>query len=193
MENIYPLVILPLLIFSARVIDVSMQTIRIQFVSKGFKYLAPLIGFFEVLVWILAMGQIMQNLNNVFCYLAYAGGFATGSYVGILIETKLAIGCVGIRIITNKNATVLIENLRRAGFGVTDIDAHGEQGPVSVIHLIIKRTSLQEIITLIKKFNPNAFYTVEDVRFVSRGVFPLPPTRSFFLNGIKHSQQRKGK
>jgi len=186
-------VILSLLIFSARVIDVSLQTIRIVFVSKGFKYLAPLTGFFEVLVWVLAIGQIMQNLDNFIYYIAYAGGFAMGSFVGIRIEERLAIGCVGIRIITNQDAASLIQSLRQKGYGVTDIDAQGEHGAVSVIYLTIKRTDLQEIVTLIKKFNPKAFYTVEDIRFVNQGVFPLASSHNFMFNGIKRSQRRKGK
>ncbi len=186
-------VILPLLIFSARVIDVSLQTIRILFVSKGYKYLASITGFFEVLVWVIAIGQIMQNLDNFLYYIAYAGGFAMGSFVGILIEAKLAIGCVGIRVITNQEAVSLIRNLRLKGYGATDIEAQGEHGAVSVIYLTVKRSHLKEIVALIKKFNPKAFYTVEDIRFVNQGVFPLSTSHHFLFNGNKRSHRRKGK
>ncbi|GAE87820.1 hypothetical protein JCM21531_1220 [Acetivibrio straminisolvens JCM 21531] len=81
-----------MLIFFSRIIDVTIGTIRIIFVSRGKKYLAPVLGFFEVLVWIVAISQVMQNLNNFACYFAYAAGFATGTFVGIIIEEKLAIG-----------------------------------------------------------------------------------------------------
>ena len=111
-SEIYAWILLPLLIFFARVCDVSLGTIRIIFVSKGIKYLAPIVGFFEILIWLLALGQIMQNLNNVFYYIFYAGGFATGNYVGILLEEKLSIGTVGIRIITKREAEKLIEVLK---------------------------------------------------------------------------------
>ena len=91
-SHFFAWVVLPILIFLARICDVSLGTVRLIFVSRGFKYLAPVIGFFEVLIWILAMTQIMQNLTNPICYLGYAGGFATGNYIGILIAEKLSLG-----------------------------------------------------------------------------------------------------
>jgi uncharacterized protein YebE (UPF0316 family) len=83
--GLYTWIVLPLLIFLARVVDVSMGTIRVIFVSRGLKYLAPVVGFFEVLIWLLAIGQIMKNLSSPLCYVAYAGGFAAGNYIGIVI------------------------------------------------------------------------------------------------------------
>ena len=80
--HLFAWVILPLLIFLARVADVSMGTLRIIFVSKGLKYLAPIIGFFEVIIWLLAIRIIMQNLSNFMCYIAYGAGFAMGNYAG---------------------------------------------------------------------------------------------------------------
>jgi len=118
-------VVLPILIFLSRIIDVTIGTIRIIFVSRGKKYLAPVLGFFEVLVWIMAISQIMQNLNNFVCYFAYAAGFATGNYVGIIIEEKLAIGTLIIRVIMTKDECQLKERLSKAGFGVTVVDAQG--------------------------------------------------------------------
>ena len=100
--DLYTYLLLPLLIFCARIIDVSIGTLRIIFVSKGKRNIAPLLGFFEVLVWILAISEIMQNLNNWVCYVAYAAGFAAGNYVGMIIEEKLAIGILIIRIIIIK-------------------------------------------------------------------------------------------
>jgi uncharacterized protein YebE (UPF0316 family) len=96
---------------------------RIIYVSKGMKAIAALCGFFEVLIWLGAITQIMQSLNNYAMYIAYAGGFAAGNYVGILIESRLAVGIVAIRIITMNDATKLIENLRDRHFGVTTIAA----------------------------------------------------------------------
>ncbi|MCK5000444.1 MAG: hypothetical protein KAS23_12960, partial [Anaerohalosphaera sp.] len=95
--DVYGWFVLPLLIFLARVVDVSMGTVRIVFVSRGFKFLAPVMGFFEVLIWILAISQIMQNLNNPACYVAYAGGFAMGNFVGMWIAEKLTLGVVLVR------------------------------------------------------------------------------------------------
>ena len=164
--------ILPLLIFVARVLDVSLGTLRVIFISKGMKLFAPLLGFFEILIWLLAIGQIFHNLSNVACYVAYAGGFAMGTFVGIYIENKLSIGMVIIRIITRKDASELIEFLKSADYGITSTDAEGVTGKVKIIYSIIKRHDLQNIVEFIKKFNPHAFYTIEDVKFVSEGIFP---------------------
>ena len=92
--------ILPLLIFLARIGDVSIATIRIIFVMSGKKVIAPILGFFESLIWLLANGQIFNNIDNVWSYIAYASGYATGTFVGMYIEEKLAIGRVVVRIIT---------------------------------------------------------------------------------------------
>ncbi|MBN2514887.1 MAG: DUF2179 domain-containing protein [Deltaproteobacteria bacterium] len=186
-------IILPLLIFSARIIDVTLGTIRIIYISRGLKYLAPIFGFFEVLIWLLAIGQIMQNLTNVVYYIAYATGFATGNFVGIYIEERMAVGTVIIRIITQKDASELIQYLRSEGYGVTSIDATGMTGPVKVIFTTIRRQNLEEIIKHIRRFNPKAFFSVEDVRFAKEGVFP-PPKKlgSDTLKGLL-KWQRKGK
>src|SRR5512133_102522 len=90
--DLFTYVILPLFIFCARIIDVSLGTMRIIFVTKGMRKVAPIIGFFEVFVWLLAISRIMQNLDNWVCYVAYAGGFATGNLIGMMIEEKHAIG-----------------------------------------------------------------------------------------------------
>lgn len=186
-------IILPLLIFSARIIDVTLGTIRIIYISRGLKYAAPIFGFFEIVIWLLAIGQIMQNLTNVVYYIAYAAGFATGNFVGIHIEERMAIGTVIIRIITQKDASELIKFLRHEGYGVTSVDATGMSGPVKVIFTTIRRQNLEETIQHIRKFNPKAFFSVEDVRFVQEGVFQLPKRRgSDVLKGLL-KWQRKGK
>ncbi|HER42916.1 MAG TPA: hypothetical protein ENO08_00460, partial [Candidatus Eisenbacteria bacterium] len=81
-SELFKWVVLPLLIILARVIDVTIGTIRIVFVSRGHKVIAPILGFFEVLIWLLAIGQIMRNLSNFMCYIAYGTGFALGTYMG---------------------------------------------------------------------------------------------------------------
>ncbi len=163
----YAWILLPLLIFFARVCDVSIGTIRIIFVSKGIKYLATLLGFFEILIWLLAISQIMQNLTNVYYYIFYAGGFATGNFVGILIDEKLSIGTVMVRIITRKEAKDLIGALKKAKYRVTSVDADGSKGKVKIIFTVVNRQNIQDVIKIVKKFNPNAFYSIEDIRYVS--------------------------
>ena len=181
------------MIFFARVCDVSLGTIRIIFISKGIKYLAPLIGFFEILIWLLAIGQIMQNLTNVYYYLFYAGGFATGNLIGIMLDEKLSIGTVSIRIITRRNADNLIEALRKKHIRITLVDAEGANGPVKILFSIVKRQNVQKVIRTVKKYNPNAFYSIEDIRQVSKELPPYKKStaKPFFSDFIKN--WRKGK
>jgi len=170
---VYTWIVLPFLIFFARIADVSLGTVRVIFVSRGFKYLAPLVGFFEILIWLLAIGQIMRNLSNPACYIAYAGGFGMGNYVGIRIAEKLSLGVVLIRVVTKKDALSLVECLKAEDYGVTSVDGHGTSGEVKVIFTIVQRREARSVIDLIKRFNPQAFYSIEEVGFVEKGIFPL--------------------
>jgi uncharacterized protein YebE (UPF0316 family) len=183
------LIILPLLVFFARVLDVSIGTLRIIFVSKGMKHLAALLGFFESLIWLLAVAQVMQNLNSWQTYMAFALGFGAGNYVGVVIEEKIALGNLLIRIITQREADELVNVLWKSGYGVTSLDAQGESGPVKLIFSIAKRKNLAKIIALIKKYNPNAFYTIEDMRYVNKA-YPLPLTKSTLFPYLALSKRK---
>lgn len=163
---IFDYIILPLLIIAARIIDVSLDTIRVIMVSKGYRKFAPLIGFFEVLIWIITITRIMENLDNWVTYVAYATGFGLGNYIGMLLEEKIALGNELVRIITRKNANDLIFALREKGFIVTSARGEGRDGEVGILFLVLKRKSIEEVLGLINKHNPNAFYTIEDMRYV---------------------------
>ena len=162
-------VLLPALIFCARIFDVSIGTVRVIFIARGYRLYAPILGFFEVLIWLIAIGQIMKNLNNVACYLAYASGYATGTYVGIWLEGKLSLGQVIVRVITRLDASELVKALRRQDYMITTVNTEGAMGPVKLIFSVLQRQSLKEYIGIIRHYNPRAFYSVEDVRFVSEG------------------------
>lgn len=164
-------IILPLIIFFSRICDVSLGTIRHVFISKGFRKIVPLLGFFEVLIWIIVVAQVMKNLNNWACYLAWAGGFATGTYVGLWIEEKLALGLQVIRIITNQDCTDLLSAFKKESHGITVVDAQGAVGPVKMIFTVIKRKNVKEVVLLIRKYNPTAFYSIEEIKNSSQGVF----------------------
>ena len=176
-SEIFKFVILPALIFMARICDVTLDTLRIIYVSRGMKFAAPMIGFFEVLIWLMAISQIFQNLSNPVCYIAYAGGFAMGNFIGIILEEKMAIGTVVIRIITQKDAMQLIEVLKTNRYGVTHVDAQGVMGPVKIIFTIVKRKDIDRVLEIVRTCNPLAFFTIEDVRSARKGVFPLRGTR----------------
>lgn len=179
-------VILPILIFFARVLDQSIGTLRVIFVSKGLKNIAPFFGFFEVIIWLLAVVQVMKHLNNPMAYLAYGAGFAMGNYIGIIIEEKISIGTLLVRIILKKDSPALIDELRAEGFGVTVVDAEGAKGHVKIIFTIIKRKNVQRAIEVINHYDPHAFYTLEEIKAVKEGYFgsPLKPKGIRSLAGI---------
>ena len=177
---IVSLIIVPTFIFFARICDVTIGTMRIIFVARGMKMVAPILGFVEVFIWIIAIGQIFQNLTNPLNYFAYAAGFGTGNYVGMLVEERLAMGLSLIRIITQRDATNLIDYLRASGYGVTVIDAQGKQGPGKVIFSVIKRKNIKDVENAIHEFAPKAFYSVEDIRRAAEGTFPIAPSPTPF-------------
>ena len=189
----YTWVVLPLLIFLARVMDVSLGMVRIIFISRNLKYFAAGIGFFEVLIWLLTIRQIMQNLSSPECFIAYAAGFATGTFVGISIENRLSIGRVIIRIITRREASGLVDFLRSNGYGLTTIEAQGSTGEVKIIFSIIERQDLPNFVEMVKTCNPQAFYSIEDVRFVSEAVTPFrsPGASRHLFGGLRMRRKAK--
>lgn len=170
-NDVFLFIIIPLLIFLARIVDQSIGILRILFATKGFKYLALLAGFFESIVWLLAISQIMKHLDNVYCYIAFAGGFAFGNFTGIYIEQRLSIGNVIVRVVFQKDSKLTILLLKRLKFRITIVDAMGMDSPVKMIFATIRRNDLKRFISILNKNNPNAFYTVEDVRMVKEGYF----------------------
>ncbi|MCC7317776.1 MAG: DUF2179 domain-containing protein [Bacteroidales bacterium] len=190
--EVYNWVVLPLLIAFARILDVTIGTIRLIFVSRGMKNLAPILGFLEVIIWLLAIGQIMQQLDNFMSYIGYGAGFAAGNYIGILIVEKMSIGTVVIRIIPKNDTTGLMTHLREANYGVTSIDAEGKLGPVKILFSIVKKKDLKDALNIINTHNPNAFYTVEEVQKVNEGHFKNVQKRNNLFTGLlAGSQLRK--
>jgi uncharacterized protein YebE (UPF0316 family) len=168
--DLFSYVLLPLLIFFARISDVTIGTLRIVMVSKGQKIIAPILGFFEVVIWLITMSKVIQNIDNWVAYVAYGAGFATGNYIGLIIEEKLAFGIVQLQIITRKSADNLIAKLKALGYGITYHDAHGATEKVAVIYTIIKRTEVNRVVEIMRTYNPMAFYSIEDVKFTSKGL-----------------------
>jgi len=158
---------LPVLIFIARICDVSLGTVRIIFVSRGMRLRAALLGFVEILIWILIIAHLIQHLDNWFNFVAYAGGFAVGTYLGVTIENKLKVGTVLIRVITNMDPGDLVKRLREAGFMITRVEGRGGEGPVEIIFMVVRRKRWEEAVQIIESFDINAFYSIEDVKFTS--------------------------
>jgi len=166
-EGVLNYLIIPLLIFLARIGDVSLSTIRIIFVMSGKKTIAPILGFFEALIWLLAIGQIIGNIDNVLSYLAYAAGFATGTFVGMYIEERLAIGRVVLRLITKEPVHELVGFLTENNYRYSILDAQGKTGQVNVVFLVLKRENLGHLTDGINMYHPKAFYTIEGVKMVN--------------------------
>ena len=182
-SDLFAFVVLPFLIFLSRITDVTIGTIRIVMVAKGQRNIAPFLGFFEVLIWLIAISQIIKHLDNWICYVAYGAGFATGNYIGMIIEEKLAVGIVQLQIITRIGAKELIDKLTSEGYGITHQEAHGSVDEVSIIYSIIKRNDLAKVDAIIRNFNPHAFYSIADVKFVNKGVYSQVNPMQYWRKG----------
>ncbi|MBK6265710.1 DUF2179 domain-containing protein [Marivirga sp. S37H4] len=189
-NELFTLVVLPILIFFARVADVSIATIRVIFVLQGKKSIAPILGFFEALIWLLAIGQIILHINNPISYVAYASGFAAGTYVGMFIEEKLALGRVVVRVITGRPADKLIEYLKANDFRYSNIDATGNDGKVNIIFTVVKREVLTTLIPTIKSYNPRAFFTIEGVKKVSDEELTINENKGVILGKMLSFKRR---
>lgn len=184
MFDAIPAVWIPAVIFFARIGDVSLGTIRIVYVARGMKVRAAILGFFEVLIWIIIVAQLIQHLNNWLNFVAYAGGFSIGTFLGIAIENKLKVGTLIVRVITAEDPQQLITQLKDAGFMLTRIDASGGMGPVQIIFSVVQRKRWDEVKRIIESFDPDAFYSVEDVKFASSG------DNGTLVNGSRSSLNR---
>ena len=190
--ELYAWVILPLLIFLARVCDVTMETVRIVFISKGIRLLAAAIAFFEIVIWLLAVEVVMKDLANIANFLAYALGFAAGTYIGLVVEEKLSLGMVILRIVTaDESRDAIISSLQSENHGVTCMEAQGSRGSVTMILSLVNRSEISRITNLIDQINPRAFFSIEDVRYVNEGVFRTRDCRSF--TGMIHSLAGQGR
>jgi uncharacterized protein YebE (UPF0316 family) len=174
--TLFQLVLLPALIVILRISDVTVGTLRIMYVSRGLKGLSAILGFFEVLLWLFAIGQILNNLTNPITYIAFAGGFAAGNYIGILVEERLSLGYQMFRIFLKSDATRLISNMREARFGATLVNAEGMYGPVQVLLTIVPRRQASKLLRLVNDFDKDAFYTVEEIKSIhSNNLSSLKP------------------
>lgn len=165
--TIYSYVVLPLLIFVARIADVSINTIRIIYVLGGRRLTATFLGFFESFIWLMAISQIFAQLDNWVSYVAYPAGFACGIFVGMVIEERIAYGKVIVRIITRKDLDELMLYLRNAGHRYTHVHTFGPDGQENLVFTVLERERLDDLLNTLKRILPSAFYTVEKVNRAS--------------------------
>jgi len=162
-DDVFSFVLLPVLIFLARITDVSINTIRIIYVLGGRRWTATMLGFFESFIWLMAIRQIFEHLDNWLCYVAYPAGFASGIFIGMIIEERIAYGKVIVRIITRKEVKELIGFLNSRKLRYTHVNAEGPDGRENLVFTVLQREELEVILYKLKAILPTAFYTVEKV------------------------------
>ncbi len=166
-SEVFGYIVLPALIFMARVMDVSLATMRVMFIMNGARKWAPFLGFFEALIWLLAIGQIIQNISNVYSYIAYAGGYASGTYLGMLLESRIAMGKMVVRVITKQDIAELINWLLEEGYRYNAVESHDHEGNASLIFTVVPRSKIDKFLQAVRYFQPDAYYTVESIKRVS--------------------------
>jgi uncharacterized protein YebE (UPF0316 family) len=161
-----------LLIFFARVSDVTLSTIRMLMVVQGRKIQAAIIGFFEVSIYVTALSKVVSSLDNIGNLLAYALGFACGNYIGITIENRIALGNLAAQVVLKEdNNMELIKNLRESGFGVTVLDGQGREGTREILHIAINRKDLDRLKNIVYSYDEEAFITTNSINPISGGYF----------------------
>jgi uncharacterized protein YebE (UPF0316 family) len=159
----------PLLIFCLRIVDVSCDTLRVLSAVRGRRAVAGVLGFFQALVWIFAIGGALEHMDSWLHILGYAAGFATGTMVGVTIERGLAYGLAAVRIVSSHGGVEIAEALRERGYGVTEHAGFGREGRVEIVNSVVHRSHLPEITDLVERWDPGAFVTVEEPRILRGG------------------------
>ena len=158
-----------LLIFCLRMIGVAMGTVRMILIGRGQRIIAPLLGFVESTIWVVAISQVITNLDNIYNILGFSGGFAAGTLVGMLLENKLALGFVGINVVSMNHGSEIVEKLRQADYGVTEFNGSGQSGAVIMINTIVSRKDIKYVFQLVNRVDPDSFIAVDDMAVVKRG------------------------
>ena len=166
-----------LLICLLRIIDVSMSIMRMILAVRGHRVIAASIGFFEVLIWLIAVGSALEHLDSIFHVIGYAGGFAVGNYVGVWLEGQFALGVNVVRAVIRRptgekkasSAMSVADTLRKEGYAVTEIEGKGQRSYVDILNVIVPRRRVPTIVRIIRDEDPTAFLSVEEVRAIQGG------------------------
>ena len=156
-------------IFFARILDVSISTVRILMLTRGKRLLAAFLGFFEVSIYITALGQVVGNLDNPWKILAYALGFSSGTIIGGYLEEKLAVGYLFVELVPKNHGSELADALREESFGVTVLEGEGRTGPRFILTIILRRKDLPRFKAVVDLVDPDAFYAILDARSTKGG------------------------
>jgi uncharacterized protein YebE (UPF0316 family) len=161
----------PVLIFGLRVADVSIDTMRVLFAVRGKRYHAASLGFFQALIFILVVGNVLQHLGSIWHVLGYAAGFATGTLVGVQIENAVAYGLSTVRIVSPNGGVEIANALRERGYGATEVAGYGRDGTVEIVDSVVHRSHLDEVMDIVDRWDSQAFVTVEEPKILRGGSF----------------------
>ncbi len=164
--------LLPALIFLARVADVTVATVKLMFVVNNTRKVAAILGFFEAFITIVALSRVMQDASNMVAFVMYAAGFATGTYVGMWIEEKMAYGSVLIRIISKHIPDELLRYLADNQYRYSMVDANDQSGNNQMLFTVCKRSKMGAFLSNLERIDPQALYTIEGVKRVSNEFLP---------------------
>ncbi|MCW5875043.1 MAG: DUF2179 domain-containing protein [Anaerolineales bacterium] len=162
-------ILMALGIFMLRVVNQSLDTLRVVMMLRGRKLETWILGFIETVIFVVALGSVISGLDNVLNIIGYSAGFATGTTVGMWVEDRLAIGFINLRIVSPKRGTAMVQHLREAGYGVTEIPARGKDGMVSLLNLSVRRKEVDQVQALVESVDSTAFITSEETRPLRRG------------------------
>ena len=158
-----------LAIFALRIVDVSCDTMRVIFAIRGKRGIAAMLGFFQALVWIFAVGNAVKHLDSILHVFGYAGGYALGTYVGVTIERTIAYGVATIRVVSKHSGVEIAEALRNAGYAVTEFPGFGRDGAVEILNSVVQRRHIDDVLALIERWDKSAFVTVEEPKVLRGG------------------------
>ncbi len=162
-------ILLALGVFFLRVINQSLDTLRVVMMLRGRKAATWVLGFVETVIFVVALGSVITGLDNVLNIIGYSAGFATGNTLGMWVEDRLAIGYINLRVVSPKRGTAVVDLLRAEGYGVTEIPARGKDGTVSLLNLSVRRKEVDEVQRLVESVDDTAFITSEETRPLRRG------------------------
>ena len=158
-----------LAIFALRIVDVSLDVMRVIFAIRGKRGVAAVLGFCMALVWIFAVGNAVKHLDSVLHILGYAAGYAAGTFIGITIERAVAYGLSTVRIISRHGGVEIAESLRERGYGVTEQSGYGREGNVEIVHVVVQRAHMAEVMAIVDRYDPQAFVTAEEPKILRGG------------------------
>jgi uncharacterized protein YebE (UPF0316 family) len=168
-ETLFALPWGPFVIFALRIVDVSLDTMRVLSAVRGARWVAGALGFFQALIWLVVVGNAIKHLDSIWHILGYAGGFGAGTLVGISIESALAYGLATVRVVSRQGGVEIAQALRERGYGVTEFGGQGRDGRVEILNSVVQRQDLEEVIRIVDRWDPSAFVTVEEPKMLRGG------------------------